>query len=419
MISKIGKGVVISNLLSLTLGTWIAQTFLAVSILLTARQLGSADFGEYAASFSAAGLTSVLFNLGLDTWLLQSGSRNPEKLEMFAGSAFALKMLAGLPWLVVIVLILPYMNPRVFNPWMVLVGGLSILVDGFFSVQKSVFQVLFRNHMAVLFLVVARGVILLATIMLVVLGIKENMVYALIRLISMILAFCLMVLFSPIKPKINRFGPLKTAIRESVPFALSDIFALIYLQADVTLAAVILDKQEVGLYAPASSFINALFVIPNALFFVAVPLLIRILQHDRSSFCKMCGFVSAGFIAIGITLWLVVRYTSNFLPSLVLGASFERSGYLLSILSPIILLKSCNFASAAVLISVGWQNQRVRIQAVSAMANVALNLFLIRYLGITGIAIAYVISELVLLIGYIVLVIKWMYYGCSLSSIIR
>ncbi|MEM2294037.1 MAG: oligosaccharide flippase family protein [Nitrososphaerota archaeon] len=408
---------VVSNTLSVTIGTGIAQTLLAVSVLLTARQLGNVRFGEYAASFSAAGLASVLFNLGLDTWLLQCGSRDPEKLGILTGSAFALKALIGLPWLIGIILIFPYLNPRVFNPILVLISGLSIWIEGFFAIEKSVFQALLRHRLMVLFLVLARSGVLLATIMLVVFDVRDSIAYALIRLIVAILVVFGVLPFIPFKPKINSVSTLKIVMGESVPFALSDIFSLIYLQADVTIAAIFLDKQEVGLYAPASGFINALFVIPNAWFFVAVPILVRVLRCDKKSFYRMSGLMGAGFTAIGIALWLSVQCASSILPKLVLGNSFERSGYLMTILSPIILLKSCNFAAAAILVSVGWQNQRVYVQAASAMANVALNLAVIRRLGVTGVAIVYVISEAILLIGYISLVIKWMHYSCTLPFI--
>ncbi|MEM3433183.1 MAG: oligosaccharide flippase family protein [Candidatus Methanomethyliaceae archaeon] len=412
---KFDRAIVVKNVLLLTLGTLVAQALMALSMLLTARQLGSMRFGEYAASFSATGLMSVLFNLGLDTWLLQRGSCDPEKLGALTGSAFTFKALMGIPWILGVVWFLPHLNSQTFTAQLVLISALSVWVESFFATGLSVFRTLLLNHLTALLLVLARGGVLLATITLILLDVKNSMIYALVRLVVAILAVLVSLLFIPIKPKIHSLNMLKIAAQESAPFALSDIFAFIYLQADTTIAAIFLGKEEVGLYAPASSFINALFVIPNAWFFVAVPILVRMLKDNERPFHRILSLTGAGFAAIGVALWLSVRYASSVLPA-VLGESFERSGYLLTILSPILLLKSCNFAAAAILVSVGWQNLRVYAQAVSAIANVVLNLVIIRRLGITGVAMAYVISEAILLIGYVGLVIKWMRGRCPLVA---
>ncbi|MEM4725055.1 MAG: oligosaccharide flippase family protein, partial [Candidatus Hadarchaeum sp.] len=390
---KIDWATIVNNGLLLTFGTGVAQALMAISVLLTARQLGSVRFGEYAAGFSVAGLTSVLFNLGLDTWLLQSGSRTPDKLGVLTGSAFTLKAIAGIPWILGIVWILPHLNSHTFSIQLVLISALSVWMEGFFAIGLSVLRVLLLNHLTVLLLILARGGVLLATVTLIISDVENSITYALVRLVVSTLAVFVSLLFIPAKPKMHSLNMLKIAMQESAPFALSDIFAFIYLQADTTIAAIVLGKEEAGLYAPASSFINALFVIPNAWFFIAVPILVRMLKGDEKSFHRMLGLTGVSFVAIGVALWLSVRYASSILPTLILGDSFERSGYLLTILSPILLLKSCNFAAAAILVSVGWQNLRVYVQAASAIANVALNLVIIRHLGITGVAMAYVISE--------------------------
>lgn len=407
---------VAGNVLLLTIGAGIAQALMFVSMLLTARQLGSMRFGEYAASFSASGLTAVLFNLGLDTWLLQRGSYDPKHIGVLTGSAFAIKAFAGIPWIVGMVLILPQMNSRTFNAQLVLVSALSVWMEGFLTTSLSVFRALLRNQLTVLLMIGARGGLLLMTAALVTADVESSIIYAVARLsVAVLIAFILPIIL-PARPVTN-FTVLKIAGRESLPFALSDVFASLYLQADTTIIAAILGKEDVGLYTLASSFINALFVIPNAWFFVAVPVIVRVLKSDKRSFYETLGLTWASFMALGIILWLGVHYTSSILPRFVLGESFERSGPLLAILSPILLLKSCSFAAAAILVSVGWQSRRVFVQAISAITNVMLNLMVIRRSGIKGVAIVYVISEAVLLIGYISLVVGWMRRNSGLFSL--
>jgi O-antigen/teichoic acid export membrane protein len=60
------------------------------------------------------------------------------------------------------------------------------------------------------------------------------------------------------------------------------------------------------------------------------------------------------------------------------------------------------------LVSVGWQRRRVYAQALSALVNVGLNVALIRRFGMTGVATIYVLSEGLLMLGYLLLVLRWM-----------
>jgi O-antigen/teichoic acid export membrane protein len=79
----------------------------------------------------------------------------------------------------------------------------------------------------------------------------------------------------------------------------------------------------------------------------------------------------------------------------------------LKLLSPILFLHSITFAVAAILVATNQQAKRTSIQVVAVAADALLNLILLPRLGIEGAAIAYVISEILLLAGYCWLVIRF------------
>lgn len=405
----------IVNTLWLVFGMGIAQLLMAASVLLTAKQLGNTQFGEYAACFSAANLSSLLFNLGLDTLLLRNGAHEPGKIVNLLRNAFTAKVVAGFPWVAGIVLILPRLNYYTFSELLVFISALCVWAEGVFSLGLSVFRALLYNKLVSLLLIGIRGGILLATLVGIKAGVQSALVYAGIRLAVTTLFTGLTILFLPIKPNIGTIRGLISIIKESLPFALSDLFALIYVQADTTIIALTLSKDAVGLYAPASSLINALFVIPNAGFLVAVPILTRTLKTNEQSSRQLLKSISIIFPMVGIILWAFIRNVSKLMP-LVLGPSYSASVPLLEILSPILFLKSCSFAAAAVLIAIGWQRQRAYIQAATAVVNVVLNFLSVYRFGVRGVAIVYVISEIFLLAGYAVLVIWWIRKSYNMSS---
>lgn len=399
---------VLGNVLSLSFGAGVSQTMMAVSAFLTARQLGAERFGEYAACFSTAGLAAILFNLGLNTWLLRNGARDSEQLDSLLGIAVAIKALVGIPWIGTIAIILPLLNPETFQPQLVFLSAMAIWLESIFTIGQSVFQVLLRNQVTALLLIGSRGGILLLTVLLALADLRETVTYAWVRLAVAAITVLVTALLLPVKPRVRSISLLLRAGRESLPFALSDLLTSVYVQADTTIAAIVLNKESVGLYAPASRLISGLFVIPNAGYSVMIPVLVRLIEAKKQSLNRMFALIIASSAVVGMVLWLGVWRASGNLPAFLLGSSFEKSGILLSILSPILFLKSCSFGAAAILVAVGWQNRRVYVQAFSAIVNVTLNLAIIHHLGIVGIARVYVLSESLLALGYLGFAVYWL-----------
>jgi O-antigen/teichoic acid export membrane protein len=408
MPASLSRKTVVSNVVSLTVGSAIAQLLMAASVLLVARQLGPSNFGEYAATFSAVALSSVLFNLGLDTWLLRSGARRPGDLRTLLGDALTVKLALGIPWLAAAAVVLPRLNPQTFQLPLILVSGLSVWMEGLFSVGLSAFKALLRNETTALLLGVARGGVLVLTVLLALAGSQDPIMYAGVRLAMGAFALAATLLLLPVRPALAR-GARQVAgtARESSPYALSDLLVSVYVQADVTIAAVILGKNAVGFYAPASNLISALSVVPLALFYVTVPVLTNALHSSWPAFRKLLRTTLIGHLLVGLALWAVTALSTGILP-LLLGEAFRPSALLLAILSPILFLKTCSFGAAAILVAVGWQTRRLYLQATAATVNVILNLLLIRQYGISGVAWIYVASELLLAVGYLALVWAWM-----------
>jgi O-antigen/teichoic acid export membrane protein len=403
----ITRRLILSNALALTIGSALAQGLMAVTVLLTARQLGVMSFGQYTATFSVAAFTSVLFNLGLDTWLLRSGAREQHRLGELLGNALIVKLLLGSVWLAGLVLILPRLNPGTFVASLVCIAGIAILGEGLLSAMLSAFKALLRTRVPVWAMIGLRGTILVLTALLVALGAKNLAGYALIRLIvaAAVAGIVLRLLPFTLRARTRAWPGMG---RETLPFAASDLAASVYLQADTTLAAIMLGSAAVGLYAPASSLVNALFVIPAALYTLMIPVLVRTMDARGRLPGRMIVRSLGSFALLGVVLWAGTSLASGRLLTFLLGDAFKGSGVLLAILSPILFLKSVNFGAAAVLVAVGWQGRRVYVQAAAAGLNVALNLAVIPRFGVIGVAWVYVISELCLLLGYLGLVAAWM-----------
>lgn len=85
---------------------------------------------------------------------------------------------------------------------------------------------------------------------------------------------------------------------------------------------------------------------------------------------------------------------------------FALAGEVLTILSVILLFKSCSYAFSAIIIATEKQAWRVIVQAIASFTNLILNLLFIPIYGIIGAAWVYAITEGMLLIGYILIALK-------------
>jgi O-antigen/teichoic acid export membrane protein len=403
----LGKGKVLRNIAFLSGGSAFAQVLTAVNAILLARFLSPEGYGLFISAYAAAGLTSFLFNWGLDTWLLRQASISQQPRNLL-GSVIAIKTGFGFVWVLGLLIILPQIRPDLFIKALLLVSALDIWCDGLFNAGTASLNAQKRVSIVSMLLLLSRGTRLLGTIILIFLGASLPVIFATGRLAGTLIALIIVIFI--LKPTFIT-GLVSDAVRifrDSIPYGLSDLLATIYLQADVTLLAIIAgSKVAVGLYSPASSLVNALFIIPAAIYAVMIPVLTRLLESNRLDFHRHVRFMYAGFIALGLLMWLGIGFGGGFLVNLLLGPSYSTTGRLLVILSPILLLKAVSFASAAVLVAVGWQKYRLTPQAISAIANVILNLYFIPQFGVVGVASVYVVSEIVLTTGYIAQSARW------------
>ena len=110
-------------------------------------------------------------------------------------------------------------------------------------------------------------------------------------------------------------------------------------------------------------------------------------------------------------MWAVVGISGKWVIPFLLGKDFQFSGQIITILSPIMFLKAISFACAVVLVSVGWQHKRLIYQIIAAVFNIAANIYIIPLFQVTGVAWVYVISELIIVLGYLWETSQWIQKG--------
>jgi len=397
---QLNRHAIISNIAALFSGSVIAQGLTTLTLLLTARRLGVVNYGQYAGCFTLTAITAITFNLGMDIWLLREGGRDRTSLGQLVGSSLALKGGLGLLWFVLVSIIAPLINPSVFPPALVRWSALATWLDSILATLLIIYKATLRNKITFIIQAASDGLWFIITLLLFGLGEMQATAYVQVRVIALMLS-CgltayLMTRWLPLKPI---FTTMKRIVRESLPFAASELLALAAMRIDVLIIAFLLGENAVGLYSPAVGLVNAMFLIPATVYNVIVPVLSNLFVRQPQQAWLTAKRSLGLLLVLGVGLTIAVFISAGFFTQ-ILGPSYANSRVILQLLSLILTLHSLIFGLVAILVATGQQGKRALVQVITVAVNIVLNFLLIPRFGVQGAASVYIITEIILLVGY-------------------
>lgn len=399
----------LTNIGALLSGMVVARLLGALGPIFLARIVGPQSYGSFASNLAILKLFAVAFSLGLDHWLLRYGSREGSKQELATHSASCLAIKAGLGlcWLLLIAGLTPWFNQAVFPFAIIMPIALTVWFEELASVAWTAFNSAAANKTAGFLLAGYQLLQLLVVITLAALGVRSLFPYIMLQGVAGALG-CFLSLYwlqRTITLHLD-WRDVRRALASSTPFAFSLALALIYGRADVAIVAYWLGNAATGIYSPAVSVITTTFLIPLAIYNVMLPLLSRTHAEDGRAMYKLAVQLTLGSLLIGLVVGGTIALTAYPLAHLLFGEKFQGVDHVLVILSGVATLRCVSFALAAVLTAIGWQTRRTLIQAVVAAASVGTDILIVVRWGVPGVAVVFVLTEALLLIGYLGLVLS-------------
>jgi O-antigen/teichoic acid export membrane protein len=391
---------IIRRVTDLFTGSAAAQGFTAIALLLTARQLGAVVYGQFAASLALASVTAIIFNLGLDLWLLREGGRNGSRIGQLTGSVFIIKIVVGALWFIAMNSMLFILTLDVFPAYLFLWCAISVWLDSTFNTLLTALKAILHTRTASILEAGSDALWLLGTVALIGIGSIDPVAFFQIRIGALIISIVIsgILTWKLILPLFS-FSVVRRALRDSYPYAASELLAWATMRADVLIVSLTLGSYAVGLYSPIVGLINASYLLPNAAYLVFVPVLSSLYANHfgkAKSFGKKAVILLFG---LGVLLSIGMFIVSPHLIS-ILGDDYQESLILLQILSVILVFKSGSFAMASILVASGNQGKRPIIQAIAVSFNITANIIVIPIFGIIGVAVVYILTEVLILMGY-------------------
>jgi O-antigen/teichoic acid export membrane protein/SAM-dependent methyltransferase len=391
-----------ANLMALFSSSALTQGLTALAILFTARQLGAAIYGQYTASFVLASILRMGCNLGLDAWLLREAGRTPKRLAELTGGVLAFKLAGTLPWMLGMGLLALVLNHDTFPPSVLLLSAAAAWFDGLLNTTLTAFRAALRNKYTLLIEASSDSAWLLGTLGLALAGSRQPAEYMLLRSLTLLISLvaAIWLVQRRLGLRLN-WRSARQALQHAPAYALADLLGAVTARLDVTIVALTIGKQATGLYSPAVSIMNALFLVPYSVYLVMVPVLSPLFTAERRRQAWQMGQRFTGLLALlGGALAVLIGLFAAPITSL-LGPSYQASTGILQILSPLVFFKSLSYGVTALLVASGQTRRRAPVQALVVVFNAVANLAVVYQAGILGVAWVYVVTEVLLFLGYL------------------
>ncbi|MBD3248284.1 oligosaccharide flippase family protein [Candidatus Falkowbacteria bacterium] len=364
-----------------------------VAVAVMTRTLGKYGFGQYTTIMTFLSFFGVLADLGLTlvtTKMISEPGADQKKLidNLFTLRFFSALFFLGLAPL--IVFFFPYA--------MVVKIGVSITTLSFFFIAlNQIFVGLFQSRLRMdkvsIAEVAGRSFLVLGVVLASVLG-YGVLGMAIATVIASAVNFLLHFIFGVKFIKIGfdfDFRLWVDIIKRSWPLTITIIFNLIYLRADTLILSLVKSQNEVGLYGATYKVIDVLTMIPFMFAGLILPILSKNWLEQSKDFFKRVSQRSFDLMAVlAIPLVVGTQFLADDLMVIIAGEEFAVSGSILKILI---------LAVASIFIGCVFSHIIVAIDKQKKVIG------------------AYVFTSITALIGYLVLIPRFSYFGAAWVTI--
>lgn len=378
--------------------------FTALSLIIVARSVSKLEYGQYLAVFSLSTLTVVLPSFGIDSWMLTQSRAISDYGRDFWQRCLRLRSIALAIWFAALAAFTFFLPVETFPPQLMIVVMVGVAGDSI-AMMAFAFMRGDDKHTQVTLLQALSATLLLAVTLLLPLQPGRILLFAMARtVLSVLIVFGISIGLVVRLRQAARYPVSDRGILNgSRDFLVTDMSAVVYGKADISLLSLLAGAVATSVYGPAVNLLMITIIPARALYFFTVPRLTQAREQSYRLFRRQSKIQFWIQAAGGALLSILLFLGASLVVSLVFGVAYLDSVPVLQILSVITFLRAINFALAAPLIAGGHQAKRARVQVVAAVFNIAANIVVIPVWGVYGVAFVYILTEILLAIGYVYL----------------
>ena len=409
MPQTIAKNTVI--LMGSQLTTWTLTLLLTIFL---PRYLGAAGVGKLYFATALWMVVGIVIALGTGTLLTKEIARAPQRTAELFSTVVILRLFVFFLGFGITVGLLRLLNYPADTIVVACIIGLANLVDQVATACQAALQGLERMSGFSLGNIVGKTIDTSVGILLLLSGWGIYTIAALL-ILSTTIRCCIQFFYLKRLHELRFvFRPALALrlVRAGLPYLLSGIFLVCYLQMNVMVISFLISEQAVGWYSAADRLFNTLLFIPTVFMMAVFPVFSRMKMTDTTTLYKLMAKSFDGLLLLGVPIGLGLTVVAGPIVALLFGPEFANSGPILAILGISLIFMYENVLLGQFLISVDKQNYWTVVMAVATVLLVLLDVLLIPLAqewwgnGPIGGALAYVITELGMVIAGICLLPK-------------
>ena len=372
-----------------TLGALIAS-------ILVARYLGPADFGLLSYALAYVALFNMLIDLGMGQIVVREAVRDQQEIRKILGTVYVLKLTGGILAIALILVLLKVTYAEPLEAMVILLTAGTLLFQSFDNIDYF-----FQSKVKSRNVAISRS-----SAFLLALGVKIWLIqmvcpveyFAMATLLEFMLVSAFLIIsyqFSGYRILDWRFDRAWAGklLEYSWPLAIAGFLSTIHTRIDQVMIGNLLDSAEVGVYSIAIRLSESWYFIPAVLASTLLPMFVKWRESNPEAYQRRLLWLYSLMFWMGAIAGVAVIFLGESLIEILFGAAYSGAytAFVLVIWNGI-------FVSQAVvrgmwLISENLQRYRLYNSMMAVMLNILANLWLIPRYGITGAAIATLLTQ--------------------------
>lgn len=367
------------------------------------RYLGSEQYGKYAICAAFGGLFAVFSDLGLAPLAVKQVARDRSQVAGMFSNFLVLRVMlaAGVVGLTAIIAWLVGYDSDI--RWGIFIAALGLLSYALFGLTDSVAMGLERFRVSATLNVGNQLAIMLLAAVLVFSGlgfygllVAGTVGPLLVALVGVRHLRRDVTLRAPVEPR-----EWPDVLRTALPFAAIGLALAISYKADMVILSAFTTASLIGLYAVAYNLIFTVVSVSRSINLALFPVLTReqAVSPERAQVLFQQGLRYLFFISLPFAVF--ITFNARGIVTLMYGEQFAGAATALTILAWVIPLMFLGEFLGYVAIVLDRESLAARANWVSSSSNVGGNLALVPFFGIVAAAIVTVVTELVLVVQYV------------------
>ncbi len=404
--NKTFKQTILKNTFWLLSSEVLCKFLMLLLTILIIRHLGPNEYGVFSFVFAFVALFAILVDFGLSILIVREVAQDTSRAKKYIGNIVTIKLILGIATFGLIYFVIQFLGKSAEVRFLIYLVAIHGVIASFTVFFQSVFRTFEKMEYEALTKVIysislfcLAGIVLWQS-----LGIKV-LVFTYIIAVAINLVLTLIIIckkFTKFHLSID-FSLWKTFLKQGILIGSGAFFVGIYVSIGITILKTMnISYSDIGLYSAAYKIIT----IPMFILSAVAASFLPVLSKERDNISRIIIHYHKATLIVAVPSFLVIGIFARSILTTFYGQDFASADEVLRILSVLLIFVAIRDPFLYAIITKNKQNVYASVTFFGAVFSVACNFFLIKDFGITGAAIAMVLTEVLVFVLVLLYVTK-------------